>query len=152
MMRPAMIGFTGTQTGMTPAQTTAVKRLLLSGLKGGQHFVGIHGDCVGADAQFDALAREMEEFRAMIIYPGDIPSLRAHCTPAKRMIHEPRPCLERNRLIVDECDLLIACPKHYNEVNRSGTWMTIRYARSTSKQHFVIFPDGQIIPGSPAKL
>jgi predicted Rossmann fold nucleotide-binding protein DprA/Smf involved in DNA uptake len=41
--------------------------------------------------------------------------------------------LERNHLIVAACDVLNAAPLQDEEILRSGTWATIRYARKAGK-------------------
>jgi outer membrane protein insertion porin family len=51
--------------------------------------------------------------------------------------------LDRNRAIVDSCDVLIACPKGPEE-QRSGTWATVRYARKQKKRIVIIWPDGEV--------
>ena len=53
--------------------------------------------------------------------------------------------LDRNHDIVDETELLIACPKEPEEITRSGTWATIRYARKKKKKLRIILPNGRMI-------
>lgn len=48
--------------------------------------------------------------------------------------------LDRNKDIVDETYLLVGCPKG-EEVLRSGTWSTIRYARKQGKEVIIIPPN-----------
>jgi len=57
---------------------------------------------------------------------------------------EPKPPLVRNRDIVDECDLLVACPGSDHEELRSGTWACIRYARKVKRKTIIIWPDGTL--------
>lgn len=54
----------------------------------------------------------------------------------------PEDLLARNRDIVDETEILIACPGHMHEELRSGTWSTIRYAVKIQRPHIIIWPDG----------
>jgi len=56
----------------------------------------------------------------------------------------PKPYLERNHNIVDESELLIACPKSKEEELRSGTWATVRYARKKGVRIILIYPDGSV--------
>lgn len=97
-----------------------------------------HGDCIGADAQCHEMA-----LRVAVIHPPSDPKKRAFCTPCTPgQMREPKPYLERNRDIVDESELLIACPRQQREVIRSGTWATVRYARSQGKRVWTLYPDG----------
>ena len=47
--------------------------------------------------------------------------------------------------IVDESDTIIAFPASAEEVIRSGTWATIRYARKTKTPLHIILPDGNFL-------
>ncbi len=50
-----ILGFTGTRSGMTPEQKSAV-RLHTQNLKTvHRDLVGLHGDCVGSDYDFDKI-------------------------------------------------------------------------------------------------
>ena len=57
--------------------------------------------------------------------------MRAFCIGT--IVKEPQPYLQRNHNIVNECDMLVAFPSTSNEVLRSGTWSTIRYAKKAKK-------------------
>jgi len=121
------VGFTGTQEGMSQRQ----KRLLRIELRGATEFH--HGDCIGADAEADAIARSMGI--AIYIHPPADESKRAFCpdpTPHGR-VYPPEPYLERNRVIVNDTDELIAAPRLNQEEVRSGTWSTVRYARQKER-------------------
>ena len=56
---------------------------------------------------------------------------------------EPRPFLERNRLVVDRSHALTAVPRGFTEEQRSGTWATMRYASKVGKRTGIIWPDGR---------
>lgn len=124
------IGFTGTQTGMTPQQKDSLAFLLEEIQKQWKTRVASqffhHGDCVGADAEAHEIALQIG-FR-IIIHPPSSPQKRAWCTRYVERRHM-LPYLERNRGIVDESILLIAAPKENQEILRSGTWSTVRWAR-----------------------
>lgn len=49
---------------------------------------------------------------------------------------------DRNRDIVDACDALWAAPPTDFEIEDSGTWSTIRYAREAGRRLTIIWPDG----------
>lgn len=145
-------GFTGSQRGMTGAQLTAVAAKLAELRPDEAH----HGDCVGADSYFHALAVEIGVPR-IVIHPPVTPSKRAYCGDVAYAragdkarviaidILPAKPYLARNHDIVDACDFLIACPAQDYEVLRSGTWATIRYAKTRNLLTYVFAPDGSQI-------
>ena len=122
----AHIGFTGTQKGMTEAQIKRVGHLLV--LHSG---VVHHGDCTGADAQCHDLA--LMTGHAVEIHPPTNERARAWKKGAAHM-HPAKPYLVRNHDIVDAVQMLIATPKTATEELRSGTWATVRYARTQARR------------------
>ncbi len=131
------VGFTGTQKGMTDIQKAMVTRFLVES----KVAIGIHGGCIGADTQFDDIC--YNNHLTTIIYPSNISGKRGMChyTPFVMAVDKP---LNRNHIIVDKSDLLIAAPKETEEVIRSGTWATIRYSIKKHKKVYIIYPDGSI--------
>ena len=132
-----VVGFTGTREGMTDAQKATVLEAL-------GHYRAVevhHGDCVGADADFDKLARQ--HGAVVIVHPPEDPRLRAYCTTA--VVYPERPYLDRNRDIVDVSELLIATPKEDGERYKGGTWYTIHYARKAGRGVLVVWPDGSTL-------
>ena len=131
------IGFTGTKKGVTRDQHERFK-LTLSKYNGVLH----HGDCIGADDEAHSLALFLK--MPIVIHPPNNCKSRAFCGlqfPNKMVtMVDPKPYLNRNHDIVDACDILIATPKQHEEVLRSGTWATIRYARKTGKKIIIIGP------------
>lgn len=132
-----MIGFTGTQKGMTPAQFAKVKQYLAK-VESPWEVWFHHGDCIGADHDFHRLVRQAEG--RVHLHPPDNDTKRAFCDFDR--CDSPLPYLTRNRHIVMGRELLLAAPAECDEVLRSGTWSTIRYAKSQGVQRFVINPDG----------
>lgn len=135
------VGFTGTRHGMTDAQKKTFKQVVRKLRFKTFH----HGDCVGADAEAHAIVLSAFENASTYIYivkhPPENSKFWADCQSfwASRPF---KPYLQRNRDIVDESDILIAAPSTANERQRSGTWATVRYARSQGKLVFLILPDG----------
>jgi hypothetical protein len=136
-------GFTGTQHGMTTAQHTTLTEFLsrLSGRLAEFH----HGDCIGADEEAAAIMRRLSR--------GVTPPTRIICHPpqneakrsALRLWDEARPALpylQRNKVVVDETSVLLAAPGQANNVLRSGTWSTIRYAQQLGRPVHLFLPDG----------
>lgn len=132
------IGFTGTQKGMTPKQKEAVVSFLHKCPPDRVH----HGDCIGADAEFDKLVHLNFPKCLVIIHPPVDEGKRANCFTEGDVVFKPAPYLKRNQHIVDLTDFLIATPKGVKEEVRSGTWATVRYARKKGKQIVIIWPDG----------
>ena len=136
-----IIGFTGTRQGMTNAQKDKVSIILLN-------FHPIieslhHGDCIGADAQFHNLCIQAGWTPDEIwLHPAAPPTSRAYCN--SNHIMPAKPPLERNHDITEIADRIIACTFGFNEIVRSGTWATIRYARKRGRTIHIIHPDGKM--------
>jgi hypothetical protein len=126
-----IVGVTGSQHGITVEQSdwlfVRLKELGATELH--------HGDCRGADAvaHYAARARGLR----VVIHPPINPTKRAFCTGDVML--EPLEYLERNRAIVEACEVLLATP-HGPERLRSGTWSTVRYARTIGKPVEVMLP------------
>lgn len=134
------VGFTGTQTGCTDAQREALRRVLSIYRVEEMH----HGDCIGADADAHALAREAGV--CVVLHPPTIDAKRAFCAMlAGETVHDARPYLDRNHRIVDATEWLVACPKEETGwALRSGTWATVRYARKRGRVVVIVRPSGQL--------
>lgn len=152
-----IIGFTGTQQGMTRYQKEYLVEILK--LKGCSELH--HGDCIGADNQAATIALDngvtqfvvhpplhdykraywMNEKKArMELFVGyhEISSNNSISVRVKWM--EPYKYLERNKHIVESTALMIAAPKEHTHSLRSGTWATIRYAWKTKRDIIIIPP------------
>jgi hypothetical protein len=105
-----------------------------------------HGDCIGADTDAHNLIVSNKLINNDKIYkrPFNLTKQRSF-TKEGINIAEPIAPLDRNKLIVDGTDILIAIPDTYKEVLRSGTWSTIRYAKLIKREFYIIYPDGKII-------
>ena len=154
-----IVGFTGTQAGMTDSQIIALKRILIksSAFKFIQNekinliFENLiidfsserivtgfhHGDCIGADEQAHNIA--IEAGIPVYVHPPINSSKRAYCQEYTRRYFAYE-YLIRNRHIVDSCEMMLAFPKESNEQLRSGTWATIRYARKVKKPMLIVSP------------
>jgi hypothetical protein len=133
-----ILGFTGTKRGQTQRQRAAVRYLFAE--------LGVtelhHGDCIGSDAQADCDIYARTTAR-VVIHPPEDDKLRALCHGKRTTILPARSYLERNMDIAkDGVDGLIATPKEFEEVQRSGTWSTIRRARKLGRHIWIVFPDG----------
>lgn len=141
-MRDSQVGFTGTQKGMTDMQLKSVARLVEMYSPGVFH----HGCCIGADKQFHELA---DQAMNVIVYhpPSDERKMfKPICRFAKPIKLDSKPYLERNQDIVNSSDILIAAPAELEEVLRSGTWATLRYAKAhTRRPIFHVEPNGAVV-------
>ena len=131
-----IIGMTGNRDGIfEQARETLIH--ILDNLEAHEAH---HGDCVGADAEFHELAVKR---MPIIIHPPTNKTNRSFCEGAKEVL-KPREYLERNKDIVDSSELLIAIPSTLTEYERSGTWSTVRYARTLGRPIIIIQPHGKI--------
>jgi hypothetical protein len=102
-----------------------------------------HGDCVGSDQEaserIDYVVNKALSLGCKIVgHPPDKDDLRAFVRCDE--LRERKPYLDRNRDIVNESDILIATPATLWEMQRSGTWATVRYARRVDKPVVVLPP------------
>lgn len=136
-----VVGFTGTQRGMTAPQFHSVAALL----RGMQVREVHHGDCIGADADFDRCVRWLfGGGMRVVIHPPTNPKKRAYCAVDPSENLPALPYLIRNQAIVSASDAILACPFEDQEQIRSGTWSTVRRARTAGKHVTVVRPDGSL--------
>ncbi len=137
------IGFTGTRNGMTREQKLAVERLLDTLWPD----VVVHGDCVGADADFDGICGAIGITRH--VRPCTYENMRAHCEKhGAIVVAEPKRPMARNRDIVADATpagALIACPPNRERIKSgSGTWATIGFGERAGVRVFRVYPDGEV--------
>ncbi len=132
------LGFTGTRYGMTEDQRLAVRRLVALHLTTSAH----HGDCIGADAQFHALCRELPT-SFVVVHPPLNEQYRAFCAGDEH--RAPLPYMRRNARIVAESDVMIAAPFEAEEQERGGTWRTVGLARKAGRPLFIVWPSGAVV-------
>jgi hypothetical protein len=140
--RKGHIGFTGTRQGMTRVQREVLANLLAKYPVGKNNWFH-HGDCIGADAEADALARTFGY--KICMHPPLHPEHRAWCQPRSEqgdIVLTPVEYLIRNKLIVFSTEFLIGAPGEMEEQIRSGTWSTVRYARKLHRSITLVMPDG----------
>ena len=126
-------GFTGTREGMNESQKEKVRQMIKKDIDDGYLLEVYHGDCVGADKDFHEICRSVSILCIrIVIFPPTDNKLRAYCQGNE--LKPAKPYLDRNRDIVDGCDVLIGCPKSSEYEARSGTWYTIKYAEKHGKK------------------
>lgn len=134
------VAFTGTSAGLTREQLAALHGYFAGAAPGELH----HGMCVGGDAAAHAVA-SWRGWRT-VGHPGvnkrGEPAGRAVLTGFAEVLPE-LPYLKRNRRIVADATLLLACPGG-PERRRSGTWATVRYARDAGVPVRLFWPDGTV--------
>ena len=136
-MNHVKVAMTGARDGMTPQQ----KILLVEFLKANNIAECHHGDCKGADAAFHDLAKQWSKGK-IIIHPPNISTHRAFCRGADE-VRPAKRYLVRNKKIVDCADILLAFPSGQEEILRSGTWSTVRYARKRCMHIVIMYPNGK---------
>jgi len=137
-----IVGFTGTRHGMTTVQLLRARELLIEL----SPRLVVHGACLGADDEFDQIAVAAGTRRWImpsLIQTRSVPTWTLLSRGSDARIDPPEKPLVRNRSIVNGCDLLVACPAEIDDKLRSGTWSTIRYARSMRRKTILIQPDGK---------
>jgi len=138
-MEHKVIGFTGTQRGMTSSQRQQFEMLFNQlHIEAAGEIEFHHGDCIGADEDAHNIVAANTDGYGIWLHPPMNDKKRAWC----RAYHvlPIKDYMNRNHDIVEACDILIACPKGMTEELRSGTWATIRYARILHKRVQILWP------------
>jgi hypothetical protein len=136
------IGFTGTRHGMTPPQRAAVAAILEPLAEPGG-FVAHHGDCIGADAEFHDLCRELPQ-SFIVVHPGpldDLPNQAGRVGDERRL---PVPHMRRNKNIVMASTVMIAAPLEVAQQPYGGTWRTIEMTRKAKRPLAIVWRDGAV--------
>lgn len=142
MDRKFVVGFTGTQEGMSLPQRERFT-ILLENVPTYEEVEFHHGDCIGADAEAHDIFRDLRPDVKIHVHPPVYDTKRAF--KEGDVMYEPRPYLKRNQDIVDAADVLIATPNIQDvEELRSGTWSTIRRARKKGIAVLIVFPNGKV--------
>jgi len=138
-------GITGTRHAITSAQWRWLQAMMDSS---GLHELH-HGACTGADEQAHFCA-VLAHVPLIYVHPPvnqRFMSTQVFITPSdERTTVHFRPAKsyhERNHDIVDETERLLALPDGPERLH-SGTWSTIRYARSRRKRIDICYPDGLV--------
>jgi hypothetical protein len=136
------VGFTGARGGMSAYQREQFQSLVTS--------LGIrtfhHGDCVGADAEAHDIVSSTLPSCPIVVHPPTNGTMRAYKVgkSAGSKSLGPKDYIQRNHDIVDSTSILIATPQGgpgselEPGAKRSGTWATIRYARSMGRKIYVL--------------
>lgn len=128
-----VIGFSGTRWGMTDPQKSIFRELLIKLGATELHL----GDCIGGDKDAHGIGRELN--LKLIGHPPTDPKLRAFLEYDD--VYPKKDYLSRNMDIIVAGEILIATPKEYHNVRRSGTWYTIRHAEGL-RPVIIVYPDG----------
>lgn len=140
-----IVSFTGTSQGMNSTQESNLCRELIRlqvvSLDDSRILLGIHGDCVGADAQFHDICLELGI--AIEIHPCTIEKMRAYCKGARK-VYDPIKPLDRNKVMVERAERTLATPATDFETPRGGTWHSIRHAKKLSRPLTIFLPSGEI--------
>lgn len=135
-----VFGFTGSRHGMTVKQTYTVSNFLSD-----LHITTVHhGDCLGSDEEVHWLAVKFDLH--VVVHPPEDNRWRAYCPLVFNLVTilPVKPYHDRNRDIVDSCDILLATPQQVNDPGKGGTWYTINYAKEQDKPVRIILPDGSL--------
>lgn len=135
-----VLGFTGTRYGCELSQHLSLVNILATFKEMYGDVELHHGDCLGAD--WEAAIISQERGIRTVAHPPTNPKHRGY-HPSDVILPE-KEYLARDRDIVDDSFVLIACPDG-PERAKSGTWYTVRYARSLDRSIFLVYPDGEVV-------
>ena len=128
------IGVTGSRKGLNERQDATLRGILEMRFEDGAEVH--HGCCVGVDERAGEIATVLGYTE--VAHPPV--NERLMCNRQGDERRRPLPYLERNEIIVSECDLLIAVPQPGTK--GGGTLITMRHARKVGTPLIVIREDG----------
>lgn len=139
MPRYKSIGTTGTRDGLSKEQKEWVEDFSDKNQINVLH----HGDCIGSD---DEVATALSFGGTYIIaHPGSgVAAMRVNCV-VNDLVLPAKLYVTRNQDIVRASELLLGFPKAEDEIIRSGTWATTRYARTLHIPIYVVTPSGKVM-------
>ena len=140
------IGVTGTRYGCQIDQHLSLINVLRTFRQVYGEVTFHHGDCLGADQEAALIAQGLRFW--VVGHPPSNPKHRGFFNSDHT--HPEKDYHTRDRDIVDDSDVLIACPDG-PERPRSGTWYTVNYARKIDKPIFIIYPDGEVVTENASK-
>lgn len=131
------VGFTGPRVGVTSMQKRYIRISLQKVWNDNPNSTKYfhHGDCVGGDSIAHDLAVAIGY--VIVIHPPTDPKYRAF---KEGIVLPEKSYIERNHDIVDNSHFILAATSTIREQLRSGTWATIRYAKSKEKLWKIIKP------------
>lgn len=145
-----IIGFTGTRNGMTSQQKEQVTKWLESRPDYTIAYV-IHGACVGADEDFVRICHALKNQKFVIfarpgrsVHGGNNEYLSRTACELSGMVYDAETHFARNRKIVADCTVLLACPYQQSHQAHGGTWYTVDQARKKGKQVVIFWPNGDV--------
>jgi len=143
-MRVQRLSYTGTRKGMTQQQMREVLAIFkLSESRGpAVRKIFHHGGAPGGDRQAHRISQAPTIKARVYVHPAKGADPIDWYKLGAEHVYDPQPPLVRNPDIVEGGELLVATPFEMEEILRSGTWATIRYARKIGKPYVIIRPDG----------
>lgn len=140
-MKPEIVlGVTGTRNEPTREQRNSIRDIIdRYSFRSKMH----HGCCVGVDAYITVLCRLRSW--TIVAHPpinrAYFSSISYNSSDIKLQDEE---YLVRNQIIVIDTNMLLAVPETEEEVVRSGTWSTVRFARTLAHPILIVWPSGRI--------
>lgn len=131
--------FTGTRRGLTQLQEAALEGVLTRLLDEG-YAVAHNGSAIGADEQAAKMCTRLG-FR-VVAHPSTLETQTAEIAADER--RKAKAPLTRNKDMVRESSLLVACPATAEPDEHSGTWWTIGYAKKRGIPVAFVWPDGSV--------
>lgn len=135
-----VVGFVGTEAGMSKPQRQAVRRALAGAT------AAHHAGTTAADAQFHRLCHTLGV--PVVLHPPQ--GRGAVRTDMHDVTHAEAASPSYDRDIVRASDVVVAAPKEGREPPLAipGTWTVVRYARERRTPVRVFMPDGQEANGN----
>lgn len=140
-MKPEIIlGVTGTRNGPTRDQTDSIREIIdRYSFRSTLH----HGCCVGVD-EYTTMICRLRDWH-IVAHPPIIKSyFDSHSYNISDVKLQEKNYLDRNQDIVLDSTILIAIPETEQETVRSGTWSTVRFARTLLRPILIVWPSGTI--------
>src|SRR6266480_5075411 len=134
------VGITGSRYGpITEEQSDNLRRIIKSFM--GKENILYHGACIGVDEEATMMAHDLG-YTCVACPPVDKLFISEAALTLSIEVRPEKDYLERNRDIVQECEVLIVVPASFKWQPHSGTWYTSVYAKTVGRRRVMVYPDG----------
>jgi len=98
----------------------------------------------GDEADYDIFLSLLGQGFPVEVYPHAGNSHDIDKYNGAKIVQSSLPLRDRNKKMIDDCEILVGIPQIFNEYEDSPAWKTIRYAMQNKKEVYIVSPNGYV--------